>query len=421
MKVLWVSNVLFPDVCRELGIKESNTGGWMKSTAAHIEDHHPEIQLNIIAFYDCSELIKIKTNKTTYFLIPKKSVTKKSIEKYCKSVICDVKPNFIHLHGSEFSHSLYLMRTAPNYKYLLTLQGLVSEIHKFYYSDISLKEILKNITFRDMIKLDTVFQQKQKIKNRGDNEIKIIKSVQFVTGRSSWDKTHSLKINNELKYYHCDRVLRHSFYQSRKWSFAECEKHTIFLSQATYPIKGLHIVLKALPYVIKKFPNTQLYVAGNNIFKNSSIYDKLKLSGYGKYIISLIKKHKLEGKVFFLGSLNEEDIIKRFLKSNLFICPSSIENSPNSLAEAQLLGIPCISSYVGGAPEMIEEGKTGFLYRFEESAVLASKISDVFSMTYKQLMALSVCEINVASKRHDFKENTQKLIEIYKDVCSTIC
>ena len=97
----------------------------------------------------------------------------------------------------------------------------------------------------------------------------------------------------------------------------------------------------------------------------------------------------------------------------MFICPSSIENSPNSLGEAQLLGVPTIASYVGGVPDMINHGKTGLLYRFEEIEMLAECIRRIFTDT-TLAMNLSENGIKAAKKRHHQKENLNRMIEIYQ-------
>ena len=109
--------------------------------------------------------------------------------------------------------------------------------------------------------------------------------------------------------------------------------------------------------------------------------------------------------------LNLTKNYEQLLKCNIFICPSSIENSPNSLAEAQILGVPSIASFVGGIPDMIEDKKTGLLYRFEEIEMLGVFICDVFEK--KSLKELSINEIITAQKRHDINKNTADLINIY--------
>lgn len=53
-------------------------------------------------------------------------------------------------------------------------------------------------------------------------------------------------------------------------------------------------------------------------------------------------------------------MIEQYLKAHIFVCPSSVENSPNSLGEAQLLGVPCIGSIAGGIPSMLSMEKQDF-------------------------------------------------------------
>ena len=141
--------------------------------------------------------------------------------------------------------------------------------------------------------------------------------------------------------------------------------------------------------------------------------DKIRLSGYGLYIRRLIKKYKLEGKILFTGNLNGEEMKQEYLNSNVFVCPSSIENSPNSLGEAQILGVPCVASYVGGIADMMK-GNEDNLYRFEEIEMLAEKICTVFSNKGSQIDMK-----HVASKRHDGMQNCDRLYTIYENILET--
>lgn len=110
--------------------------------------------------------------------------------------------------------------------------------------------------------------------------------------------------------------------------------HIAFLSQGDYPLKGFHYLLQAMPAVLERFPDAHIYVAGNNILRSNTGKDKLKLSGYGKYLKKLIKDNQLKDKVTMLGMLDEDGMKEQFLKSHVFVCPSAMENSPNSLGEA---------------------------------------------------------------------------------------
>ena len=108
-------------------------------------------------------------------------------------------------------------------------------------------------------------------------------------------------------------------------------------------------------------------------------------------------------------------MIDQYLKSHIFLCPSSIENSSNSIGEAQLLGVPCVASYVGGTPDMITDGRTGLLYRFEEYEMLAYNICQIFKND-RIAQELSLAEIAVATQRHDRRNNAIRMMEIYKNV-----
>ena len=76
-------------------------------------------------------------------------------------------------------------------------------------------------------------------------------------------------------------------------------------------------------------------------------YHLFRLNG-----INLIKSTGLERKVTFLGRISASQMREEYLKCGMFVCPSSIENSPNSLVEAALMGAPVIASRVGGIPDV---------------------------------------------------------------------
>ena len=170
-------------------------------------------------------------------------------------------------------------------------------------------------------------------------------------------------------------------------------------------------MIEALPLVLKKYPDAEVYVAGNN-FVSSSV---LKRNGFSNYVMRLLKRHKLSGKVHFLGPLSETEMKSQYLKSHVFVCPSAIENSPNSVGEAQLLGVPVVASYAGGTMDMVKDGETGFLYRFEETALLAYRICQLFADD-KLCMQMSERERSVAHLRHDATVNASTLINIYNNL-----
>jgi glycosyltransferase involved in cell wall biosynthesis len=106
---------------------------------------------------------------------------------------------------------------------------------------------------------------------------------------------------------------------------------------------------------------------------------------------------------------------EQFLKANVYVNPSCIENSPNSVCEAQLLGVPCVASNVGGTDDLITNGVNGYLYRFEEDEILALRIIDFFS-DLDNTRRISNNARELALVRHNKINNTKNILSIYNDI-----
>ena len=416
MKILWITNTLFPAPSKALGIPAPVVGGWMYGLANQIATTE-NIKLAIATTYNGNEFKTFEIDGVFYYLLPCRTPWNysKNLETYWQKLCADFKPDVVHIHGTEYAHGLACMRVCPSLNYVVSIQGLVGVIARYYFAGLSLSELFKSITLRDMIRFDTLFQAKNKFIKRGGLEQEYIQRTQHVIGRTNWDYAHTKTINPSVNYHFCNETLRDVFYTSPKWSIANKSDYTIFLSQASYPIKGLHQVLKAIALLKNDFPKIKVRVAGQNITQTTSLMNKIKLSGYGAYIKKLINQLKVHDQVQFIGSLTEEQMIVEYLKAHLFICPSSIENSPNSLGEAQLLGVPVIASYVGGIPDMVTHGETGLLYRFEEVEMLAEHIRSLFTNT-SLAQNLSTNGISAAEQRHHQTTNLQQMIKTYRSV-----
>ena len=91
------------------------------------------------------------------------------------------------------------------------------------------------------------------------------------------------------------------------------------------------------------------------------------------------KEYGLEQHIRYLGTLNEQDMCRQYLKANVFVSASSIENSSNSLSEAMILGVPCIASDAGGTISLFQHEHDGFLYQADAPYLLAYYIDRIFS------------------------------------------
>lgn len=412
MKVLWITNILFPEAEQLLtGSGELKaSGGWMLG-AANALLQNKEVKLTVASVSTkVHKLTKLEGHDILYYILPMGRGNMDFNMDYCKywkQVNNDVNPDVVHIHGTEYSHGYAYMMACDCNNVVISIQGLTSAYYPYYYFGMTKKDIYMNMTFRDMIR-GSILKGQNQFKQRAAYEIEMIKKARHIIGRTSWDKSRVWAINPNAEYHFCNETLRSDFYDGSRWMYNQCDKHSIFISQAGYPIKGLHQVLKAMPFILRHFPNTTIRVAGGDITKSVTLLDNLRLSGYGKYIKNLIKKYNLDGKVIFTGNLNGEQMKQEYLRANVFVCPSTIENSPNSLGEAQILGTPCVASYVGGIMDMMIGNETN-LYRFEEVEMLAEKVCRVFKDADKQNDMRSV-----SYKRHNPEINSDQLFTIYK-------
>ena len=409
MRVLWITNIIMPTLAKAKGMDITAVGGWMYSSLKRLKDSAP-INIAVATVYNGNKFDITEIDDIIYYLLPMHGRSSfkynPKLEHYWVQVQNNFQPDVVHIHGSEYSHGLAYVNACGTQGVVVSIQGLVSVCSRYYTAGINYKNIKNNVTFRDFVKHDGILKGKESFGKRGRYEIELLQKVHHIIGRTDWDKAHTWAINPNAEYHYCGETLRDSFYH-HKWSYDACEPHTMFVSQASYPIKGLHILLKAMPLVLKKYPDAKIYVAGGD--PTSAPW--WRISGYGKYLKQRIADLRLKDKVIFTGMINEEQMCQRYLKSNVFVCCSAIENSPNSLGEAQLLGMPYVASFVGGVPE-IANWNPDVLYRFEEYEMLAVKICNFFSQEHNFI------PLDFDASRYDGLRNTSNLISIYNKIAA---
>ena len=253
-------------------------------------------------------------------------------------------------------------------------------------------------------------------------EAKALRRTGHITGRTAFDRKVTSEINPDAVYHAMNETLRSEFYTGT-WSPENMERHSIFLSQGDYPLKGFHYMLKAMPQILEKFPDAHLYVAGNSIIGpvGGAISEKgrvplpLRISSYGKYLLRLIRRLGLQDHVTMLGRLSAQEMKEQYLRSNVFVCASIMENSPNSMCEAMLLGVPVVAAKVGGVPDLLTDAEEGILFPGGKWNELAEGVKTVF---YDDDLACFLGEN--AQRRAQFTHNPdtnyRRLLEIYKSM-----
>lgn len=414
MKVLWLVNTIFPYPAAKINMSVSCFGGWANSLYQSLEKNQ-EINFCIVATYKGKSLLKFKDKNTIYYLIPndKEEVYNKKLKNYWQIIIKDFKPDIVHLHGTEYPKSLPLIELYPNLNYVVSIQGVLTSYARVSNCNLPFKTLLKNLTFRDILKPKTGLLISKSIVKRAMYEQKIIKNVNNIIGRTTWDKSQVLAINPNIRYYHGEENLRECFY-SDKWNIENINRHTLFFSQAQSIIKGFHIFVEALKILKVKYPDIKAVIAGNNIFDNS-FKGKLKRQSYTNYVYKLVKKYNLLDNIEFTGFLDANEYKNRLLKTHVYVQASANENSSNSLGEAMILGVPCVASNVGGTSDMLIDKLEGFLYPFTEPELLAYYI-DLYFKSDELCLEKGSKAREHALKRHNWENNANETYRTYLNI-----
>jgi glycosyltransferase involved in cell wall biosynthesis len=419
-KVLWFTNIPLPEASLLMNRKSIVFGGWIAAMAEGITKNS-NIELTIAyPKFLLNNVIKLKGKQIKYYIFPSVKNIKtmeSTTNKHIFQIIHDVNPDIVHVFGTEYLHTFEVAKVCrnKNINLVISIQGLISIIAKHYMACLP-ENIRSGFTFYEFISRNNLRQQQRKLQKKGVYEIKALQKTDHIIGRTTWDKACTTQINSEAQYHFCNETLRDEFYKN-KWNIEKCESHSIFISQGSYPIKGLHFMIEAMPLIIKMYPYTKLYIAGTDIIKADTFNEKIKFSSYGRYIKKLINNINIEKHIIFIGVLDEKQMCKRYLESNVFVSPSAIENSPNSLGEAMILGVPSVSSCVGGVQDMIKDREEGFIYPYDEPYMLAHYICEIFK-DKKLAVMFSEKSRKRAMITHDREENFKKLIQIYEDICN---
>ena len=412
MKLLWLCNMA-PGIARE---KKGRGGLWIDHVLADLRCRE-DITIRILfpgkpGQQDCADdrcSYASFQNGLPYEYLP-------SLEEAFGRELSSFSPDVIHIWGTEYAHILAMVNAAEKAGFLdrlaVSIQGLCS-VYTDHYAEGLPRKMQTMYTFRDLIRRDNVLQQQNKFALRGKLEVKALEKVRHVIGRTAWDRACTERINPDAQYHFCNETLREEFYEGR-WSPETCRKHRIFASSCTYPVKGFHYLLEAFAQVLKKYPDATLAVPGKTFFCHS-FREKLRQSSYQRYLEELAIRHGLEERIEFLGTLDERGMKENYLKANVFVLPSTIENSPNSLGEAMLLGVPCVSADVGGVTTMMIHETEGYVYQSTASYMLAHYIDRVFSLEEKAV-EMGAAARNHAKRTHDPETNLNTLLSIYESI-----
>ena len=405
MRILWFS------VTPSLFDPKSNNhngGGWIASLE-QIVRNEPTIDLGI-AFHFPNSDFKYEREGVSYYPIPAYQRSRlqrlcgkdnrENMIAHCLRIIKDFQPDVIQIFGSENDFGLLCQHTSipivihmqgclPPYYNALFPVGMNK--YDFYFN--------KGLSwhFRWM-----GVRSEPSFKKRAEQEIQTIQHCRYFMGRTEWDKGMVSLFNPDATYFHCDEALRDSFLTgTKRWTLPKDKKIRIISVISNPWYKGMDLILKTAN-LLKRFTNLDF---------EWRVYGVRDIRFYeNKYNI-----RAKEVNVRIMGTATKEELVDALCSSTLYVHPSYIDNSPNSVCEAQMLGLPILATNVGGLSSIVHDGETGILFPANDPYTLANLIKQL-SADPERCQSLSKAAITQATERHNPENIRKTLLNIYQTI-----
>ena len=382
MKALWVTASPVGPSARILGTTAGTSGGWVQTIYEEINGQ--DIDLDFLCYAKDVKLGEIKKatsiiGEKVYCLnMPQVSFgvePSETLKKQVEEVIADVRPDIIQIWGTETVVQNVVASCAPHIPKVVFLQGLIG-MHSRYYGgkleNIGLKMTRKP---KEMI---MYYVKKRQFAKQADFEKKELREAGNVILDNAFSIAYCRSVDLSIRPYQY-RLNPNQVFEQYEWAIDKCKRHRIFTVFGGGPDKGLHQLIRAVSIVKQQYPDVEIVIPG--IFhsdENGKLRGDGSLSSFERLMCSLIDKYGLLDNVTFCGRMNPEGMAMQIAEAHCFVNPSIMEVHAGSLREAMTVGAPSISTFCGSVVEFLQEGTTGWMYRYEEHEVLAYKIIKLF-------------------------------------------
>lgn len=417
-KIVWFVNVSFEEVVLQNDLNKKGKG-WLATLANTLPDKYELHVVSIDPYKKSKKGNKLSLHYLTpkYFKLklvlnafwPLKNINGNLLSQMIK-IVKEVSPDLIHIHGSE--KQFIRIASRPEVKHIpiaLSIQGIMTAISKSYTASYPLSFLNTFYAFRGFQKTKWLPQRlltKYKYTIRQTKiEKDYFRHIDFFFGRTDWDRQISELMGDETTYFKIDRILKPEFYKA-VWNSPNQENNKLILHTTLGNAihKGVDVIAEACSYLIEKGLNFEWRVAGVT-------EDCWSVRAAKKKLKHKFPKHKL----VFLGQLDAKQLINQMLQANLYVMCSYIENSPNNLAEAMIMGMPCVATFAGGTSTYLEHKKQGLLVPTGDALGIAAAIFDLYKNPDKALLYGNNAR-EASLNRHDPERIQKALINAYASI-----
>lgn len=312
-------------------------------------------------------------------------------------IIADFNPDLIHVFGSEGCFGLLSSKT--DVPVLIHMQGsLPSYANARFPPGYGRVDFLREAGFNPM-RLYRAFANDASFVRRARREEGILRNCRHFMGRTEWDKVICQFYNSDATYDYCGEALRPEFFSTRQPWKPKGSARLNLVSTLSNPLyKGVDMVLKTARLLREEMGRDlrwQVFGISKAPLQEAKVGRKASDIG-----------------VEFMSVAPAADIRSALLEADMYVHTSYIDNSPNSLCEAQILGLPVVATNVGGIASLIEHGQQGLLTPANDPWMMAYRIAEIKNRP-SLAESLGEAAFRAACDRHDPERILSDLLTIY--------
>lgn len=452
MRVLWFANT--PGLSAGYLKISLAAGGWISSLQQVVEGL-PGCELGFV-FYAEQAMAPFEHGRTWYFPVQPLGSSKgkrllsriagraeydENLPKFLEAVR-QFKPDIIHVHGTEFSFGL-IAREVKHIPVVVSIQGNLTVYNEKYTAGLSLPGWWHGLrTGYPFYGADyRIWRKRMAI------EQEILRHTAFIFGRTDWDRRIALALAPKAAYYHVDEVIRPSFYRLARKGGAETGAEGVGseIEGVESAVEGLEswtegVTGKGTPAggqrgsgqrgapVFFTTSSPSIYKGFETVIDTAAILARNGVA-FTWVVAGLKAEHPLVKLILrerrvkdpaalnirLPGTLTEEEVARHLQTADAYVQVSHIENSPNSVCEAMLAGIPVIASFAGGTGSLLQDGVHGVLVQDGDPYALAGAMQEVVRDRERyRVMALEAQK--VARRRHDPAGVAALMLERYAEI-----
>ena len=303
------------------------------------------------------------------------------IVKTISNIVEDFKPDILHTHtATPDGYAGLLLRKKFNFSVVCSFRG--DDINSYpFYDSLTMK-----LTKRVISQTDQLVAVSNALK---------LKAESFATPKNKIQVIYNgCNIKNFVFNLESRIIVR------EKLGIPLDSKVLIFVGNLLKS-KGIDELMSAFILLSKKHTNLHLLIIGNG-------------PEY-QYIKDQALKNGLQDKIHLAGAQPHNKIPDFLSAGDIFVLPSYNEGLPNAVLEAMACSRPVVATKVGGIPEAVRDGETGFLVNIKDANVLIKSIDKLLS-NEKLCTEMGLSGRKIIEENFSWEQNAQKHINIYNKI-----